>query len=104
MFDVEYWSLEQAKLGKEPEQPLAGQVALVTGAAGAIGDATARALAGAGAEIAVLDLDEERVRALAVDIGAAAVALPRDATDRGRVRAGSDAAVAGLGGVDLRAS
>src|SRR5205807_441712 len=61
MFDVEYWSLEQAKLGKEPEQPLAGQVALVTGAAGAIGDATARALAGAGAEIALLDLDEVRV-------------------------------------------
>src|SRR5262249_48221926 len=37
MFDVEYWSLEQAKLGKEPEKPLAGQVAVITGAAGAIG-------------------------------------------------------------------
>ncbi len=101
MFDVEYWSLEQAKLGKEPEQPLAGQVALVTGAAGAIGDATARALAGAGAEIALLDLDEERVRALAADIGGAALALPCDATDSRRVRAAFDAAVAGFGGVDI---
>ncbi len=37
MFDCEYWSLEQAKLGKEPEKPLAGQIASITGAAGAIG-------------------------------------------------------------------
>ena len=37
LFDMEYWSLEQAKLGKATEPPLAGQVALVTGAAGAIG-------------------------------------------------------------------
>src|SRR5262249_31531166 len=51
MFDVEYWSLEQAKLGKEPERPLAGQIAVVTGAAGAIGAATARAFAAAGAEV-----------------------------------------------------
>ena len=34
MFDCEYWSLEQAKLGKDPEKPLAGQIAVVTGAAG----------------------------------------------------------------------
>src|SRR5262249_29797743 len=31
LFDMEYWSLEQAKLGKAKEPPLAGQVALVTG-------------------------------------------------------------------------
>ena len=31
MFDIEYWSLEQAKLGGAVEKPLAGQVALVTG-------------------------------------------------------------------------
>src|SRR3989442_1568664 len=37
LFDVEYWSLEQAKLGKETEKPLSRQVALVTGAAGGLG-------------------------------------------------------------------
>ena len=31
MFDVEYWSLEQAKLGKAAEKPLARQIAIVTG-------------------------------------------------------------------------
>jgi hypothetical protein len=45
---MEYWSLEQAKLGKAKEAPLAGQVALVTGAAGAIGFAVCRKLVEAG--------------------------------------------------------
>src|SRR5437867_13448172 len=44
LFDMEYWSLEQAKLGKTPEPALAGQVAVVTGAAGAIGFAVCRKL------------------------------------------------------------
>src|SRR6185312_11234169 len=43
-FDMEYWSLEQAKLGKSAEKRLARHVAVVTGGAGAIGSATARAL------------------------------------------------------------
>ena len=37
LFEMEYWSLEQAKLGSAVEKPLAGQVALVTGGAGTIG-------------------------------------------------------------------
>src|SRR6202030_2415185 len=57
MFDCEYWSLEQAKLGAARELPLAGQVAAITGAAGAIGAATAKAFAAAGAEVALLDVD-----------------------------------------------
>src|SRR5206468_675352 len=42
LFDMEYWRPEQAKLGKAVEIPLSRQVALVTGAAGAIGVATSR--------------------------------------------------------------
>ena len=57
MFDIEYWPIEQAKLGKEPDKPLAGQVVVVTGAGGAIGAATARAFAAAGAEVALLDVE-----------------------------------------------
>ena len=44
MFEMEYWSLEQAKLGQAAEKPLAGQIAVVTGGAGTIGFATARAM------------------------------------------------------------
>src|SRR5436190_2579150 len=61
LFDIEYWSLEQAKLGSAKELPLAGQVTAITGAAGAIGFATAKAFAAAGAEVALLDVDEAAV-------------------------------------------
>jgi rhamnose utilization protein RhaD (predicted bifunctional aldolase and dehydrogenase)/NAD(P)-dependent dehydrogenase (short-subunit alcohol dehydrogenase family) len=101
MFDVEYWSLEQAKLGKSPDKPLAGQVALITGAAGAIGAATARALAGAGAEIALIDVDAEKVRACAEAIGGATLALPCDVTESRAVRVAFDQAVGAFGGVDI---
>jgi hypothetical protein len=36
-FDMEYWSLEQAKLGKGAKPPLQGRIVLVTGAAGPSG-------------------------------------------------------------------
>ena len=57
MFDCEYWPLEQKKLGARKEPPLAGQIAAITGAAGAIGAATAKAFAAAGAEVALLDVN-----------------------------------------------
>ena len=50
MFDCEYWSLEQAKLGRRRDLPLKGQICAVTGAGGAIGAAIAKAFAAAGAE------------------------------------------------------
>ena len=33
IFDIEYWSLEQAKLGSAAEKPLARRIAVVTGGA-----------------------------------------------------------------------
>src|SRR5712692_462365 len=101
MFDVEYWSLEQAKLGKEPEKPLAGQIAVVTGAGGAIGAATARAFAAAGAEVALLDIDEDAARTRAREIGGAALAVGCDVTDAASVRAAFDRVAEAFGGVDI---
>ncbi len=83
MFDCEYWSLEQAKLGGAKELPLAGQVAVVTGAAGAIGTATAKAFAAAGAEVALLDVDAAAAGAAATAVGGAAFAVACDVTDLG---------------------
>jgi NAD(P)-dependent dehydrogenase (short-subunit alcohol dehydrogenase family) len=101
MFDVEYWSLEQAKLGKEPEKPLAGQVAAITGAAGAIGAATAKVFAAAGAEVALLDLDEAAAKAQAKVIGGRAIAVACDVTDRASVSAAFAKVAEAFGGVDI---
>jgi NAD(P)-dependent dehydrogenase (short-subunit alcohol dehydrogenase family) len=104
MFDVEYWSLEQAKLGKAPEKPLAGQIVAITGAAGAIGSATARAFAAAGAEVALLDVDEGKAETARAKIGGDAIALACDVTDAASVRAALDRLCETLGGVDILVS
>jgi len=104
MFDMEYWSLEQAKLGSAPEKPLAGQVAVITGAGGVIGTATARAFAAAGAEVALLDLDEGAVQAKAKAVGASAAPIRCDVTDIASVRAAFDQVVETFGGIDIAVS
>jgi NAD(P)-dependent dehydrogenase (short-subunit alcohol dehydrogenase family) len=101
MFDVEYWPLEQAKLGSDKELPLASQIAVVTGAGGAIGAATARAFAAAGAEVALLDVNETAAREHAVSIGGAALAVRCDVTDPPSVRRAFDQVVTEFGGVDV---
>ncbi len=101
MFDCEYWPLEQAKLGVRKEPPLAGQIAAVTGAAGAIGAATARAFAAAGAEVALLDVDLAAAAAQAAAIGPTALAVQCDVTDAASVQAAFDRVVTHFGGVDI---
>jgi rhamnose utilization protein RhaD (predicted bifunctional aldolase and dehydrogenase)/NAD(P)-dependent dehydrogenase (short-subunit alcohol dehydrogenase family) len=104
LFDVEYWSLEQAKLGSARELPLAGQVAVITGAAGAIGSATARAFAAAGAEVALLDVDEAAAQAEARAIGGAAQGIRCDVTDAASVGRAFAQVAAAFGGVDIAVS
>ena len=101
MFDCEYWSLEQAKLGAAKELPLAGQIAVVTGAGGAIGAATARAFAAAGAEVALLDVNLAAATEKAKAIGGAALPVHCDVTDAASVRAAFERVVAAFGGVDI---
>lgn len=99
MFDMEYWSLEQAKLGKGAEKPLARHVVAVTGGASGIGLATARAFKAAGAEVAILDRDRKALDAAAPDAKCAAVVC--DVTDAGSVHDAFRQIVALYGGVDV---
>jgi rhamnulose-1-phosphate aldolase/alcohol dehydrogenase len=101
MFEVEYWSLEQAKLGKSNEKSLARQVAVITGGGSGIGAATARAMAKEGAEVAILDRDLEAAKAAAKKIGGKALAVECDVTNPQSVRAAFDAVVSAFGGVDI---
>jgi rhamnose utilization protein RhaD (predicted bifunctional aldolase and dehydrogenase)/NAD(P)-dependent dehydrogenase (short-subunit alcohol dehydrogenase family) len=97
LFEMEYWSLEQAKLGSAVEKPLAGQVAVITGGAGTIGLATARALKGAGAEIALLD----RAGADTAAKPLGGLGLAADVTDPEAVRIAFDRVAERFGGVDI---
>lgn len=104
LFDVEYWSLEQAKLGNARQLPLAGQVAVITGAAGSIGFATAKAFAAAGVEVALLDIDEAAAQMKAKAIGGAALGIRCDVTDAASVRDAFAAVASAFGGVDIAVS
>ena len=104
MFDMEYWSLEQAKLGSMKELPLAGQIAVITGAGGTIGAATARAFAAAGAELALLDIDSDAAKKTATAVGGATLPLHCDVTDAASVSAAFDKVAETLGGVDIAVS
>jgi NAD(P)-dependent dehydrogenase (short-subunit alcohol dehydrogenase family) len=66
-------------------QPLAGQVAWVTGAASGIGRAIAARLAREGARVAVIDLDGRAAAAAAAELGGAAVQC--DVADEDSVKA-----------------
>jgi rhamnose utilization protein RhaD (predicted bifunctional aldolase and dehydrogenase)/NAD(P)-dependent dehydrogenase (short-subunit alcohol dehydrogenase family) len=101
MFDMEYWSLEQAKLGAAVELPLAGQVAVITGAGGTIGAATAKAFTAAGAEVALLDIDESAAKQQAARIGGGARAVGCDVTDAVSVRKAFAQVSEAFGGVDI---
>ncbi len=61
LFDVEYWSLEQAKI-KKAKKILQGNVVVITGGFGAIGSATYKLFKSYGAEIVLLDYDSKKVK------------------------------------------
>ena len=98
LFDMEYWSLEQAKLGKANPKPLQGKVVYITGAARGIGAACAQAFTEAGASVYLTDKDEAPLRAVAEAIGAPYEVV--DVTSEERLRASVGHCVRVFGGVD----
>ncbi len=98
-FDVEYWDLEQAKLRRQGAlPPLAGEVALVTGAASGIGRAIARQLLAEGAAVVGVDLSPA-VEGVAEE--AAYSSIVGDVVDPGTVRQAIDGAASRFGGLDM---
>jgi NAD(P)-dependent dehydrogenase (short-subunit alcohol dehydrogenase family) len=71
-----------------------GAVALVTGGASGLGEATVRSLVGRGGRAVLVDLNEERGVALASELGDAAVFVRADVSDADDVQAAVDRATA----------
>jgi rhamnulose-1-phosphate aldolase/alcohol dehydrogenase len=103
LFAMEYWPLELRKLGAQTMPLLAGQVALVTGAAGAIGCGIAEALLGHGACVCLVDIDAARLQKVQERLEAhrgQLLAVTADLTDAAQVDAAFAECVLAFGGVD----
>lgn len=117
-FDIEYWSLEEAKLRRlPPEKELERQIVAVIGAGSGIGKATAHRLAKEGAHIVCADLDEAAAKQTAEEIiskygegvGVAGVGISNcgpaigfscDITDRASVASMLENTLLAYGGLD----
>ena len=117
-FDIEYWSLEEAKLRRmPPEKELDRQIVAVVGAGAGIGKATAHRLVAEGAHLVCVDRDEAAAKETAGEIiarygegiGVAgtgisncgpAIGLSCDITDRGSVARMLGEAMLAYGGLD----
>ena len=105
LFDMEYWSLEQAKLGKSKAPALQGKVVYITGAASGIGLATAKLFAEQGANLFLADRTADKLNEAAdairkkAKVGVATRVL--DVTDESAVRQSFEQLVQTFGGLDI---
>ncbi len=101
LFEMEYWSLEQAKLKKAGGfKPFQGKVALITGAASGIGKACVEMLVSGGAVIGALDISPE-VEGLSSE---AVLPLVADVSDLEQVNQSVKQLVTRYGGLDMLVS
>ena len=80
---------------------LSGKVAVVTGGAGGIGQATIELMVGRGARGVVADIDNERAQAVAERYGQSALAVRTDLADEQSIVAMVEAAARHFGRIDI---
>ena len=101
LFDVEYWSLEQAKI-KKAKKILQGNVVVITGGFGAIGSATYKLFKSYGAEIVLLDNDSKKVKKMKSEIKD--LCLHCDVRNKNSVKKAFKIICETYGGVDILVS
>lgn len=105
VFDMECWNLQQKKLGKAMK-PLQGQVAFITGAAGAIGFGIAKQVLAAGAVVVISDIEGSRLNRVQNILSEAfgedrVEAMVMDVTDLDSVESAVKEICRRLGGIDI---
>lgn len=100
-FDLEYWSLEQAKLGIKKESGNSGKVVIVTGAGGTIGSAISKVFSKSGAEIVCIDKNIVTAKETAKRCGENALAIECDLTSRKEIEKAFKQIILKFGGVDI---
>ena len=104
LFDIEYWSLEQAKLGKGTPPRLRGKVVMVTGGVGTIGFAIAKAFAREGAECFLIDMEQSMLERGLADLGSGHSGLVLNVTESGSAEKAMEACIDTFGGLDILVS
>ncbi len=104
LFDMEYWSLEQAKLDTKAAPYFQGRVVMVTGGGGAIGLSTAQEFAALGANIFLVDLEPKALEAALSKLGKGHGGITLDITGQGAAGRAVDACVQHFGGLDILVS
>jgi NAD(P)-dependent dehydrogenase (short-subunit alcohol dehydrogenase family) len=82
------------------EDPLTGRVAIITGGAGGIGSALARALAGRGMRLVLLDRDADKLAALAAEVDTEVLTIACDVASEADMDAMAAATLARFGRID----
>ncbi len=101
IFDMEYWSLEQAKLGKGNTQKLQGSVVMITGGGGAIGLATAKAFATLGATVFLVEMEQSALDEALSQLGSFHSGIVLDVTGENAAQIAMNACCAQYGGLDI---
>ena len=106
-FRIEYWELEEAKLRRmPPEKEFAGKVALITGAAGGIGSATAKKFLQEGCCVILTDIDKKALQKTHIEFANAfgkdvVDSILMDVTKENDVKNAVNKSIELFGGIDI---
>jgi rhamnose utilization protein RhaD (predicted bifunctional aldolase and dehydrogenase)/NAD(P)-dependent dehydrogenase (short-subunit alcohol dehydrogenase family) len=98
LFDIEYWSLEQAKI-KRKKKLLEGNVVVITGSTGTIGFETYKMFKSYGAEVVLLDYNLDRLKTVQSKIND--LCIHCDVTNKKSVKKAFDQICEKYGGIDI---
>ncbi len=100
-FDIEYWSLEQAKIKKSSPSMIKGKTIIVTGAGGVIGREIAKLFNVNGANVFLVDKDLKNLYETQNLMNSNSVSFQSDLTDLNAAKKITDNCLEKFGGIDI---